>query len=199
MNSLRDLPIFGTEARFRRKIRGFIARDTSIVSSNCIGGRLAQIARYPYNSPTVGLWMEPPDFLELVRDLRDIIEEDIVEDISASDSFGYPVGLIRGLRLYFQHYASFEQAIFDWRRRATRLNFDDVVVTFTDRDGASTKDLKSFEDLPYRKIAFTANPFGCSAVVVPQYQGMPCVGDLYSDWRSLDTALSKQNLNRLLR
>jgi uncharacterized protein (DUF1919 family) len=97
----------------------------------------------------------------------------------------------------FQHYQSFGAAVETWRRRVDRVNLSNIVLSITDRDGATPDDLARFEGLPYRKIAFVARPHGPSSAAIPAAKGQEYVSDLYTNWEQLAPALTVRRLESL--
>jgi len=183
--------------RLAARIRGAIDPNVALVSSNCVGSRLSQLSGAPYQSPTVNLWMWPGDFLTLVEGLPDRLSMPVREDAAESQRFGYPVGRLGELALMFQHNTTFAEAAADWSRRARRAMEREIVVVFTDRDGATDDDFARFERLPHRKVALTARPRGASSLAVPGCAGRDCVGDLYTDWHLLEPVLTPEVTGRV--
>lgn len=189
--------------RLRRHLRG---TGASIISSNCVGSRLSVLAGEPFNSPTVNLWMLPPDYLTFVERFADYgrLNGAFRPLPDETTKFGYPVVALGGgelpeIRLYLQHYHDVETAVSDWNRRFARIDPAKIVLTFTDHY-ATADDLKRFEALPYPKIVFTrlAWPEIKSAVCVPGCADDQNVGDLFSEWHRLAPVLTNSVLRRLV-
>jgi uncharacterized protein (DUF1919 family) len=190
--------------RMRRQLGGM---GICFLSSNCVGSRLSLLAGEPFNSPTVNLWMAPGDFLQFVERIEDYkaLGGDFQLSDTASTEHGYPVADLGGetglprIRVYFQHFHSLDEAVSAWTRRFNRLDLDRVVLTFTDRDGATEEDLRRFDALPYVKIAFTSRTLDgvACAVQVPGYEHAAEVGDLFSDWQQLAAPLTSARLRAL--
>ena len=54
------------------------------------------------------------------------------------------------------HYKSFEEAKEKWDIRKERINYNNLFIMFTDRDGCTYEQIKRFNELPYsNKIIFT--------------------------------------------
>jgi len=187
--------------RVRNRVIKFLrGREFSLISSNCIGGRLYGLAGEMYLSPTVGLWFMPADFIEFVGNLSAYLEKPLQYDAEATLQVGYPVGRLGQLRLFFQHYPSFDFARAKWVQRSKRVNLAKVVAIFTDRDGASEQDAVAFDRLLIkRKIMLCARAYQNvkSAVCVSQFKDEMEVGDLYTDWHILDSVLSTKALSSL--
>ena len=132
----------------------------SVISNNCWGAGFYQDAGYSYNTPFVGLWLHPDDYLSLLEDFRAIMSSPI-EIASSSKRFGntpYPVGMLRGgIEVQFLHYRDADHAKQTWERRTARLPVadDNLFVKICDRDGMSEAHLERFDTLAFRnKVGF---------------------------------------------
>lgn len=132
--------------------------DFSIIASNCNGTFLLHDLGMKFNSPFVNLWMKPDDFIKFLQNIQYYLECELsfveVPDIS------YPVGLLDDVRIYFQHYSTKDDAKRKWVERSKRINFNNLFIMFTDRDGCSYQNLCDFDALPYKnKVVFTHVPY----------------------------------------
>ncbi len=130
----------------------------SIIASNCNGALLLHDLGLRFNSPFVNLWIKPDDFIRLLSNISHYLscEMTFVEEPNIS----YPIGLLDDVRIYFQHYATKEMAKEKWVERTKRINFNNLFIMFTDRDGCSYQNLCDFEALPYKnKVVFTHVPY----------------------------------------
>lgn len=182
--------------RLRRRVRRDLhGRTASIISSNCVGGRVSVLAGDPYRSPTAGLLFEPDSFFEFVGDLPGYLTAEVVEDPVESRRLGYPVGRIGPVTVEFMHYATFADAVAAWRSRAERVDLDDVVVVFVD-DGAPANAAR-FAAIPYdRKVMLTTRTDLSSpdVLTVRGERGGPKIGDLYTGWNRLAPMLTHERL-----
>ena len=138
-------------AKQRKRIMN---KNVSIISSNCNGAFILHDLGLRFNSPFVNLWIRPQDFLKLLLDLDTYMKSDIKEIFE--DGICYPIGQLRDINLYFQHYSSFEEAKKKWIERKKRINKKNLYILFTDRDGCSYQDLLEFDQLAYKnKVVFT--------------------------------------------
>ncbi len=117
----------------------------SIVSNNCLAGRMYQDMESPYLSPTVGLYFFFPDYVEFLSDLDKNINADLIFTESSKYELGrrrisgekrkYPVALLDGrIEIHFLHYLSQEEAREKWERRCSRLNQGNLHILACDRD-----------------------------------------------------------------
>jgi uncharacterized protein (DUF1919 family) len=78
------------------------------------------------------------------------------------------------------HYKTFEQAVTKWNARKQRVDFNNIRVMMTARDGAKHETLERFDKLPYKKVMFdnVAHPEFESAIYVHRFNGKP-LGNVY--------------------
>lgn len=92
----------------------------------------------------------------------------------------YPVGCLGDITLHFMHYSSATEAEQAWNRRKARINWDNLFVLMSDRDGCTEEMLREFDALPYRnKVVFTHVPMPHiqSAVYIPGFEKDAEVGN----------------------
>ena len=63
--------------KFKRSIRKLKDTEFCIVSSTCVGSRIYQILGRQYNTPFVGLRIQPPCFAKLVADFETYMAKDL--------------------------------------------------------------------------------------------------------------------------
>ena len=137
-----------------RNRRRLINTDFSLISSNCNGGFILHDLGLRFNSPFVNLWIKPQDYIRMLRNLKEFLETPLL--FVKEDGISHPVGEIKGVRIYFQHYLSEKEALEKWNSRTKRMNYENLFVLFSDRDGCTIEDLKAFDELPFKnKVVFT--------------------------------------------
>ena len=128
-------------------------QDFSIIASNCNGALILHDLGLRFNSPFVNLWMKPKDFIKMLKDIQYYMSRELV--FTKEDGIDYPVGLLDDIRIYFQHYKTEQDAKSKWEDRAKRINYSNLFILFSDRDGCTESDLKEFDQLPYQnKVVF---------------------------------------------
>lgn len=186
--------------RFARKrkpyldtLQKLIGSNTSIISSNCFAGRIMQDLKMEYNSPTLGLWIMPDDFAVFCSDLQHYLKADIQIVEHSKNELGeykmthppkhpYPVGLIDGkLEAHFLHYYTAEEAVSKWKRRAARVNLENLILIGSEQNGCTEDDIKTFDALPYpRKLYFCSKPYPYKSVVyIKEFEKLGHTGDPY--------------------
>ncbi len=132
--------------------------DFSLISSNCNGAFILHDLGIKFNSPTVNLWINPDDFIKFLQDMPRYLACEMTFTHQADIS--YPIGVLDDIKIYFQHYATEEEAKTKWLERSKRINFDNLFIMFTDRDNCTYQNLCDFEALPYKnKVVFTHVPY----------------------------------------
>lgn len=161
-------------ARFRIK-----NTDFTIISNNCWGGFIYQMLKLPYNTPTVGLFMYGMDYVEFCRNIKYYLSKEIkfikYEDSKYYDEFNdkvkkkYPIGKIDDIEIHFLHYESEEEAKEKWERRKLRINWNNIIFKFSQRDLCSKKDISDFMRLDYKnKICFSYEDNIRDVIYVPE-------------------------------
>ena len=185
----------------RRFHHSFSKANHCYISQNCIGGKLYELQGRTYTTPTVGLWFEPSDFLTFCEHLGESLESEIISDLQATKTVGYPVGRIGDIKIFFQHYATFEEARTRWIKRASRVSIDNVFFLMTDRDGFTEDDLARFCNLrTQRKILFSHIPIPQNdrVVYVPGFGAQGFVGDLYTSYHEFNRSVVRRQLFSIL-
>lgn len=160
-----------------KKIGELHNKEVCLISSNCNGAMILHDLGLKFNSPFVNLWIPPKDYLRMLGALQKYMSYELVpcdeEDVS------YPVGCLGDVKIYFQHYASFEEAKRKWDERKQRMDYEHLYILFSDRDGCTQEDLATFDQLPYaHKAVFVhvPHPEITSAVYIHGFENESCVG-----------------------
>lgn len=128
--------------------------NPTIIASNCNGGIIYHDLNLPFNSPTINLSMDTDDFIKLVSNLKYYLEQEIVE--IEDKNYDFPCGMLEDIKIRFNHYKTFEEAVDKWNERKTRINWDNIYIMAIDGDNATYESVKKFDELPYKnKVIFT--------------------------------------------
>lgn len=148
--------------------------DFSLLSSNCNGGVMCHDLGVQFRSQFVNLWMYCDDFIRYLSDLDYYNSIDTITFLSHEESgHDYPVGLIDGMKIFFVHYHSDEEAQQKWNERKRRINKDNIFVMMSEQNGCTMEDLEAFDQLPFEhKVVFTKKPYQNikSAFYVPGFE-----------------------------
>ena len=134
-------------------------KDVSLICSNCAGGIIYHWLGLKFNSPFINLYMTGEDYIKALENWEDFLNAEIVEDTSTDKA--YPVGIgYLGIKIYFMHYATFDEAIEKWNKRKARIHPDNIAFMFTNYAGGGYTLLKRFDGLPFKhKVVFTAEKY----------------------------------------
>lgn len=155
-------------------------RSVSLITNNCIGGFILHDLGLRFDSPFVNLWIRSGDYLKLLGNLERYLQKEPV--FVRKEGIGYPVGMLGDVKLYFQHYATEEEARRKWNQRLARIDFENLYVLFVEIGGTTYEDLAAFDRLPFQnKVMLTHRryPEFRSAVVIPGYETSDAVGPCY--------------------
>lgn len=162
--------------RLRAKLKN---HQMSVISSNCNGALILHDLGEAFRSPFVNLYLEPTDFIKYLQKPQHYQAQELV--FVTSDR-AYPVAKLDDIVLYFVHYHSEDEARDKWQQRSVRLNWDNVFVMMTARDGFTETDLRVFDALPYEhKVVFVHKPYPeiKSAFYIKGFEEDEQLGDLY--------------------
>lgn len=163
--SFRNIIYLPLTCKFRRKR---IHNDKfTIISNNCWGGTVYESYGLMKNTPTVGLFFAPEDFLKFIKNMKYYLSQEM-HFIQAKESklwelkknspvFGtYPIGVLDDVEIHFLHYHSEEEAIDKWSRRSKRIIWDKILYKFNDQNGCTPEMIKEFAELNIKnKVCFT--------------------------------------------
>jgi uncharacterized protein (DUF1919 family) len=153
----------------------------SLIASNCNGGFILHDLGMRFNSPFINLWIKPKDFIRILSDFREYMDAPLT--FVKEDGIDYPIGKLLDAKIYFMHYESEAEAESKWKGRKQRIDYDNMFILFTDRDGCTYDDLLDFDRLPFKnKIVFTKRPYPDikSAVYIKGFENQDSVGDCFA-------------------
>ncbi len=155
-------------------------KKPSVIASNCNGAFILHDLGLRFNSPFVNLWIKPSDYLKLLQNFDKYMQADIIE--ITEEGINYPIGRLIDINIYFQHYASFQEAVDKWKERRKRIDLDNLFILFTDRDGCTIDDLIVFDSLPFKnKVVFTNKKYSQikSAFYISGFENLESVGHCF--------------------
>lgn len=165
--------------RFKRLVDEGISTDFTIISNNCWAGLVYQHFGLPYNTPTVGLFFFAQDYIKFVYNIKEYLAKPL-EFISLEEShycetlmeYGglctrCPIAICGDIEIIFMHYHSPEEAEEKWRRRAARINWNNIIYKFSEMDGCTEEEIRAFDSLPViKKVVFTHTNYGLKSEVI---------------------------------
>lgn len=144
----RELQLY--RERKRKRLRN---KDFTILASDCNGTFMYHDMGLPFLSPTINLTIEMNDFVKMLENLEWYMKQDVVE---LQGDYAYPTGSLGDIRINFLHYKSFEEGALKWKERKERINWDNLFIVGSEKDGCTYETIKRFEQLPYEnKVIFT--------------------------------------------
>lgn len=170
--------------RFFRKIRNrvnqkrLVNKDFSVIASNCNGCVLLHDLGQKFNSPFVNLFLNATDFLRFLNNPHHYLNDCNFTFIE-EDGVDYPVAMLDDIKIHFVHYKSPDEAVEKWETRKARINWNNLFVMMTDRDGCTYDQLVCFDNLSYRnKVVFTNKEYKelKSAFYIRGFENDSCVG-----------------------
>jgi uncharacterized protein (DUF1919 family) len=125
------------------------------VANNCVSGTIYEDLGIPYQSPFVGLYVMPEDFVKLCSSFEYYMAMKLIA-VKVPD-LDFPVARLGDVTIYFMHYQNLENAIEKWERRKSRINFENLGFILIQRDGCTIEDMIKFDDLEYsNKVILTS-------------------------------------------
>ena len=173
---------------------GLKNKSFSLISSNCIGGFIMHELGIKFRTPTINLFFYAEDYLNFLENL----EHNLVAEITQLKryEYSYPVGLIDNrIPVYFMHYKTFDEAMIKWKERSKRVDFSNLFIMMTDRDGCTEEYIKRFDNLPYHnKVIFTNKPYPkySSAYYIKGFEKQQSVGHLFQYKKNLSGVFGKK-------
>lgn len=163
--------------------------DFSIISNNCWAGTAVyQSFGLKYNTPTVGLGFVDNDYIKFLENLEYYLSLTpvFINPKVASDyelrkklrgrEIDYPVAKLGDITIWFSHYNSKEEALLKWERRKKRINFNRLLIKWSQRYNQDPELVQRFLNLPYtNKIAFVTEG---SPISNPQVVKIPELEEL---------------------
>lgn len=118
----------------RRRLRN---STPTLICSNCAGGFIYHWLGLQFRSPFINLFLTPEDFVTVLENFDEFINTPICEIKDSGKN--YPVGVgAFGIKVYFMHYKSFDEAIAKWNERKKRIDKSNMGVVLTNYAGGTT-------------------------------------------------------------
>lgn len=158
--------------RIRLKNKNF-----TLITPNCIGGVIYHRLGLQFLSPTINLFFpNKKQYLEFVSDLKKYLSESLQFIETDVD---YPVAILGGIEIRFNHYKTKEEAYNAWERRKKRVKYDNLFIIMDDVKDIDYEDIKKFGSISCTgKVLFTAKNYPEFDYVLPlsKYKGKDRVG-----------------------
>lgn len=184
----RNEKLFRCVYEVKRRIRYNLIKnkEISIITNNCLGGKLAHDFGLALNSPVINMQMSPRDFIRFCDRMDDYLRyplEEVKEidqkcrkifESLGGEEINFPVARIGDVYLYLQHYKTFEEAYYAWERRKPRIQKECFYILTVKVDGQS-ENIRDFDklqlqnkliltiDKPYQGV-ITSSKYMCLSV-----------------------------------
>ena len=144
------------------------AEGFTIISNNCWGGTIYESYGMRKNTPTVGMFIMPSDFVRFCADLGRYLAEPLEliapeefkrrDALAANDNLGtYLIGRVGDVELHMLHHQDETTARRKWESRVNRADHDRLIFKLNDQNGATEADLLAFDALSLEhKLVFAA-------------------------------------------
>lgn len=151
-------------------------KQFTIISNNCWAGWVYRRYGLEYQTPTIGLYMFAPDYIDFCYSLDKCLGEklkfitvneskyrDVLIERKQEDK---PIGILGDkVEIVFLHYKNTKEAYEKWNRRTDRIHTDNLVFKFSEMDLCSADLIEKFDSISCKKkVCFTAkkySQFGC--------------------------------------
>lgn len=184
-NMLLDMQALWLHPLWRRRLRN---PRVSIISNDCWGGFMYRYLHLPFNSPFIGLFVMPEDFVRILEDpslligeLRFIPKAESRHLHNINHTSTYPVGVLPcGVEIHFLHYGSEQEAREKWSKRVGRIDWNNAIVKLSDNYAITDEIMQRFDALPYpQKVLFTGSPHPelRSAIFLPEFRKEGVTGE----------------------
>ncbi|MBO4897364.1 MAG: DUF1919 domain-containing protein [Clostridia bacterium] len=157
-------------------------RDFTIISDNCWGGFIYQRYGIKYQTPTIGLFFYPEDYIKFLERLDYYLSLDVEVKTREFSKYAdrrperqYYIGMLDDVEIQFLHYKTPEEIVEKWNKRKARINMDKCLIKMSNRSVLFTSDIYDrFEKLPYKnKILFTRENVNFPhCIYVPEFESI---------------------------
>lgn len=143
--------------------------DFTIISNNCWSGNVYRHFGLAYLTPTVGLYIFASDYIKFIQNLKYYTTNELIfVDTVCSKHFEYLknkgqqnaiVGKLDDIEIIFLHYKSKDEALSKWKRRVQRINWDNLIIKFSEQNNCNDNLIEEFDKTIYKKkIVFVSKP-----------------------------------------
>lgn len=141
--------------------------DFSIISNNC-WGVLYDVYGLQYRSPTIGMYFFADDYVKFINNLPQYLSLQMQplkieasrhkEEIIKNGNVNSPLGYVGDVEVVFVHYKSAEEGCKKWNSRRKRVNYNNLLVKFSDQNFFSDAEYEAFIASDFKhKLFFTSN------------------------------------------
>lgn len=142
--------------------------DFTIISNNCWAGYVYRYFGLEYKTPTIGTYFFADDYIKFIKDLKHYISCDIIiipaekskyyNYLKKNNQRNVPIGKLDDIEIVFLHYNTPQEAKEKWNRRKERINWDNIIIKFSEMNNCSEDNLIEFDNIDnVKKFMFISN------------------------------------------
>ena len=165
--------------RRNRMRKALINKTPSFLCPNCIGGILFHDLGLQFRSPMVNLMLKQPDFVKFVLNPGYYLSQEL--HFYEKPGYSCPCAHLGDITIHFTHYRSPEEAERKWEERKHRIDWDNLFVFASERDGLTREEILQLGNVRCRGlVVFTANAYPDIpyALQIPKYAAEGKVGNI---------------------
>lgn len=148
----------------------------SIISSDCIGGLIYHDLGMEFMSPTINMAIPAHSFVKLCTCLKDYMG---IEPSMVISEEKFPVMKVGDVIINGIHYHTFEELKEKWEERKKRINYENLFMIFTAKDGFDETLLPLIDKIPGKKVLFSHKKYDYDwCCYLPEFKEFEKVGDL---------------------
>lgn len=144
--------------------------DFTIISNNCWAGYVYRYFGLRYNTPTIGTYFFAEDYVKFITNLEhymsykleiiDTNKSKNFEILKKNNQLTVPIGKLDDIEIVFLHYNSKEEALSKWQRRSNRINYNNIIIKFSEMNNCTTKHMVQFDQFgSFKKVMFISNNY----------------------------------------
>lgn len=142
-----------------------------------------------YKSPFIDLFLFPDCYLKLLENFEffmcsslnfiDIQDSKYYLHLLKINKVNHPVGLLgKDIEIHFLHYASPKDALKKWNRRKARINYDNLLIKFSEEVFCTPSLIRRFDQLPFKyKFCFCVNNYKYDSTI-------KCPAHIFDSWKN---------------
>lgn len=143
--------------KYKKQLKSQLENDNfTILASNCAAGIIYNRLDKPFLSPTINMWFKQGEFIRFCTNLKHYIQCDL--EFVDMNEYDFPVARLDDIYLYFNHSKTREEAEYDWNRRKSRINYDNLYILMYDRGILPKEEYLKLNNIKCKnKVVFTAD------------------------------------------
>lgn len=130
-------------------------KEITIISNNCFGGMFYKHYGLKFNSPTIGLFIRPSEYIKFLECLPQIVGGGYTLIEKTAAEVKWPVGVLHvnqsneDVEINFMHYKNFKEAETKWNRRMSRIDLEHAIIFLMHTPLLMHTDLERYENIKY--------------------------------------------------